>query len=183
MPKLHNDLHFMPVVIWWKIGKEDDATDLIIAEKIHPFPFSFILSIVGFVIDLFIDKKDIIKSYCNDQRSRLNDDFTDFFGVQKKHKKRLDLIGKRQYYIVKFAITKNNHWITKRERIEIELDGMKPMEAKDKNDYEELRSVSMSLEGANMDPKSMSVIQYYSDLDLAIRRSKQIKLDAKRTRK
>ena len=29
MPELHNDLHSMPVVLWWKIGEQDDAIDLI----------------------------------------------------------------------------------------------------------------------------------------------------------
>lgn len=159
LPELYDDLHAMPVVLWWEIEKQDNALELIKGVK---------------------TSSDKIINYVNQQKSKLNDDFTDFFGIQKKQQKRLKLIAKHQYFVAMYAITKSHIWTTRRLYVEIELEDYNPMEGNQINQYEELRNISMSLDGANMDPKTMSVFQYYSDRGMAIRRNNKAKQDAKR---
>ncbi len=159
LPELHDDLHTMPVVLWWKIEKEGNAIDLIKRTK---------------------TSSDKIINYVNKQKEKLNDDFTDFFGIQEKQQKRLKLIAKHQYCVAMYAVTKSHIWTTRRLYVEIELEAYKPTGGAQINQYEELRNVSMSLDGANMNPQTMSVFQYYSDRGMAIKRNNKAKQDAKR---
>ncbi len=157
LPELYDDLHTMPVVIWWKVQKADDALDLIKGKKRR--------------------SKRII-NHCAKQWDKLNDDFTDYFGVQPTQQKYLKLLGLQQYYAAQYAITKSHYWTTKRLITEAELEDLRPERAEEFNQYEELRSVSMALGGANMNPLEISVIQYYSDKNLAVKKSKEAKSEA-----
>ena len=74
-----------------------------------------------------------------------------------------------------YAVTKNHIWTTRILYVEIELEEYRPKGQKEINEYETLRNVSISLDGASMNPQTMSVIQYYSDQNLAIKRNKQAK--------
>jgi hypothetical protein len=145
----------MPVSLWWKIQNSNDLLHLIKGTK--------------------TTSKRIIKS-ASKRWYDLNSEFTDFFGIPKRQKKYLKLLAKHQIYVSAYARTKSHRWTTKRLYIEIELEQYKPKESKEKfNPYEELRNVSMSLSGAHIDPNTMSVIQYYSDKDLAIKNNKKAK--------
>lgn len=159
LPELHDDLHTMPVVLWWKIQKEQSAIHLIKGAK---------------------STSKRVVNHCNNQWDKLNDYFTDYFGIQAMQKKYLKLLVKHQICVSKYARTKNHYWTTQRLIIEAELEDFKPSEIKDFNYYEELRNVSMTLDGANMNPQEMSVIQYYSDRNSAIKISKQRRQDANR---
>ena len=142
----------MPVVYWWKVEKSNNALDLIKGTKTT-------------------SKRILI--HCAKQWLILNDYFTDYFGIQSKQRKYLKLIARHQECVTMFAITKNHLWITRRLFIEQEIERVKPKDGKAINEYEELRNISMSLEGAVMDPKTMSTIQYYSDFGLAIKFNKK----------
>ena len=162
LPELYDDLHTMPVVYWWKILKEIDALSLIMHTK--------------------TTSKRIVNQV-NKQREKLNDDFTNFFGVQKRQAKYLKLLCKHQEYVVMYAVTKNHIWTTRRLYVEIELEEYRPKGQKEINEYETLRNVSISLDGASMNPQTMSVIQYYSDQNLAIKRNKQAKANLAKNKK
>ena len=162
LPELYDDLHTMPVVYWWKILKETDALSLIMHTK--------------------TTSKRIVNQV-NKQREKLNDDFTNFFGVQKRQAKYLKLLCKHQEYVVMYAVTKNHIWTTRRLYVEIELEEYRPKGQKEINEYETLRNVSISLDGASMNPQTMSVIQYYSDQNLAIKRNKQAKANMAKNKK
>ena len=162
LPELYDDLHTMPVVYWWKILKEIDALSLIMHTK--------------------TTSKRIVNQV-NKQREKLNDDFTNFFGVQKRQAKYLKLLCKHQEYVVMYAVTKNHIWTTRRLYVEIELEEYRPKGQKEINEYETLRNVSISLDGASMNPQTMSVIQYYSDQNLAIKRNKQAKANMAKNKK
>jgi len=154
LPELYDDLHTMPVVIWWKVQKADDALGLIKGKY----------------------KKS--NYLCAKQWDKLNDDFTDYFGVQPAQQKYLKLLGLQQYYAAQYAITKSHYWTTKRLITEAELEDLRPERAEEFNQYEELRSVSMALGGATMNPQEISVIQYYSDKNLAVKKNKEAKREA-----
>lgn len=162
LPELYDDLHTMPVVYWWKILKEIDALSLIMHTK--------------------TTSKKIVNQV-NKQREKLNDDFTNFFGVQKRQAKYLKLLCKHQEYVVMYAVTKSHIWTTRRLYVEIELEEYRPKGQKEINEYETLRNVSISLDGASMNPQTMSVIQYYSDQNLAIKRNKQAKANLAKNKK
>jgi len=162
LPELYDDLHTMPVVYWWKILKEIDALSLIMHTK--------------------TTSKKIVNQV-NKQREKLNDDFTNFFGVQKRQAKYLKLLCKHQEYVVMYAVTKSHIWTTRRLYVEIELEEYRPKGQKEINEYETLRNVSISLDGASMNPQTMSVIQYYSDQNLAIKRNKQAKANLEKNKK
>ncbi len=159
LPELHDDLHEMPVVLWWRIQKEGDALLLIKGRK---------------------RSSKRILAHCVVQWEKLNDDFTDYFGIQKRQREYLRLLGLHQYYVAQYAITKNHFWTTKRLIIEAQLEEYRPEEIGEFNEYEELRNISISLDGANMNPREMSVIQYYSDRNLAIKRNKKSKQESNR---
>jgi len=183
LPELYDDLHTMPVVIWWKVQKADDALDLIKGKKTAYKPFLYVVissckNALGLIIFLFIDKKKVILRHCAKRWDKLNDDFTDYFGVQPTQQKYLKLLGLQQYYAAQYAITKSHYWTTKRLITEAELEDLRPERAEEFNQYEELRSVSMALGGANMNPLEISVIQYYSDKNLAVKKSKEAKSEA-----
>ena len=154
LPELHNDLHEMPVVLWWKIQKSNNALELIKGVKTA-------------------SKK--ITSHVNNQWYKLNNDFTDYFGVQKAQKRYFKLIAEHQIYVSAFARTKSHRWTTKRLIVEEQLKAYKPKEVKDFNPYNELRDVSMALDGATIDPKTTSVLQYYSDRESAVTRNGKAK--------
>tara|TARA_R100001244_G_scaffold106549_1_gene79032 strand:+ start:110 stop:637 length:528 start_codon:yes stop_codon:yes gene_type:complete len=170
----------MPVVLWWKTEKEGNEIDLVKSEKTYSFPFSIPMLWIDIAIRIFVNKKEAIATHCIEQKSKLNDDFTDYFGIQKKQIRWFKLIKKHQYYVYMYAITKSHIWTTRRLYIEIELEDYKPKGATDINEYEEFRNVSMSLDGAPMNPQTMSVFQYYSDRFMAIKKNKKAKQDAKR---
>lgn len=162
LPELYDDLHEMPIIHWWKMLKDIDALSLIKNRK--------------------TTSKRIVNQV-NKQREKLKDDFTDFFGVQKRQAKYLKLLCKHQEYVVMYAVTKNHIWTTRRLYVEIELEEYRPKGQKEINEYETFRNVSMSLDGASMNPQTMSVIQYYSDQNLAIKRNKQAKANLAKNKK
>ena len=82
-----------------------------------------------------------------------------------------------------YAVTKSQIWTTRRLYVEIELEEYRPKGQKEINEYETLRNVSISLDGASMNPQTMSVIQYYSDQNLAIKRNKQAKANLAKNKK
>lgn len=162
LPELHNDLHYMPVVVWWKIQKSGNPIDLIKGTKTASTK----------IINLVAAQWD-----------KLNDDFTDFFKVQKRQKRYLTLLAEHQVCVSAFTRTQNHIWTTRRIYVELELEQYKPKEVKQFNEYEELRNVSMTLSGAHMNPQEMSVIHYYSDRDLAIKINKKAKQDQSKNKK
>ncbi|MCH8744432.1 MAG: hypothetical protein IIB31_02150 [Chloroflexi bacterium] len=184
MPELYDDLHTMPVVLWWKILKEIDALGLAKPDiKSNWLIIHVLESFIKCVVFVFINEQRAIANYCNKQREKLNDDFTNFFGVQKRQAKYLKLLCKHQEYVVMYAVTKSHIWTTRRLYVEIELEEYRPKGQKEINEYETLRNVSISLDGASMNPQTMSVIQYYSDQNLAIKRNKQAKANLAKNKK
>ena len=80
-----------------------------------------------------------------------------------------------------FARTKNHIWTTKRIYVEIELEEYKPKKEDEKqNNYEVLMDVSMSLDSVKIDPKTTSVIEYYSYFNKAIKKNKKARQSQKK---
>lgn len=154
-PRLHNDLHYMPVALWWRISKESNPNH-VIKDKESKW------------LKLF--SKESILEYTSEQYNKLNDDFTDYFGLGAVGAKRLKLMAKIQVFKVNFAVTKSNYWLTQILVAETEIKQMGSNDTVD--EYEMLRSVNMAL-SANIDPNIVSVIQYYSDQRTAVKKSKQ----------
>lgn len=156
-PTLHNDLEVMPVYLWWKITREDDT--------------KYVLKNLSSIF-LKIFKAESIKEYTSEQYEKLNDDFTDYFGIGKTRLHRFNLLAKIQMLKVDFAVTNDRYFLTMIQIAEIELKSTELDNGGEVDEYKMLRQVSMALDGADMNPNKMSVIQYYSDQNTAVERIK-----------
>lgn len=159
-PGLYNDLEIMPVYLWWKISREEDSKYLLMDTD-------------SIFLKLF--SVDSIKEYTAIQYEKLNDDFTDYFGIGKTRLKRFNLLAKIQMLKVDYAVSEDAYYLTMLAIAEMELKATDGGSDEEVDEYEMLRSVSMTLGGAQLDPLKISVIQYYSDQNTAVKKVKSRK--------
>lgn len=145
-PALHDELDELPVYLWWKAEKSDIKKTLLLNSKSKL---------------LLLFPKSHVRYYLDEQFGELNDDFMDHFGFSAEHQERLDLIAKIQIYKSTFVRTGSHYWTTKIMRTEIELEALTRDDVK-LDEYKMLIRVKRALGGQEINPRVVSVIEYYS---------------------
>lgn len=152
LPELHDDVEYVPAVVWWKAQKGN---------------------LLALIKGTKTSSKKILQR-AEEQWDKLNDQFTDHFGIQQRQRRYIRLISELQEFRVKFAVTKSFRWYTSILRTEAEIESML-VGAKDVDEYEMLLNIQMVLEGTTkIDPKVDSIIEFETAKRRAIQRNKEI---------
>lgn len=152
LPELHDDVEYVPAVVWWKLQKGD---------------------LLALIKGTKTSSKRILNQI-DKQWDKLNDQFTDHFGIQQRQRRYIRLISELQEFRVKFAVTKSFRWYTSILRTEAELESML-VGSKDVDEYEILLDIHMVLEGTTkIDPKTDSIIMFETAKRGAIKRNKEM---------